>query len=362
MSLEVDVEHDQGTFGLRAAFRTRGRLTALFGPSGSGKTTLVNAIAGLVRPRRGRIAVDGAALLDTDAGLVLPPHRRRIGYVFQEGRLFPHLSVRQNLLFGRVFSGRGRTDAIGLDAVVALLGLGPLLGRGPGGLSGGEKQRVAIGRALLARPRLLLMDEPLAALDEARKAEILPFVERLRDQAGVPIVYVSHAIGEVARLADTVVLLDAGRVLAAGPTAEVLDGRPETWRASADPREAGVVLDGVVAEHDPRYGLTRLTTPAGDLHVPGPPPAGPTARALVRARDVMLALEPPRTVSALNVLAGTVAFVAPDGDAWVLVRVACGGAYLAARLTRRSADDLGLAPGRAVYAVVKSAAFEGARG
>ena len=198
MSLEVEIDHRQGAFRLRGSFRSDGRLTALFGRSGSGKTTLVNVIAGLIRPERGRIAVDGATLLDTQAGVFVPKHRRRIGYVFQEGRLFPHLSVRQNLLFGRWFAGReggARTRASDLDAVVALLGIGHLLRRRPAGLSGGEKQRVAIGRALLARPRLLLMDEPLASLDEARKAEILPFIERLRDEAGVPIVYVSHAVG-----------------------------------------------------------------------------------------------------------------------------------------------------------------------
>lgn len=358
MSLEVALEHRQGAFDLEAAFRTGGRLTALFGPSGSGKTTLVNAIAGLVRPRRGRIAVDGTVLLDTEAGIDRPPHRRRVGYVFQEGRLFPHLTVRQNLLFGRLFAGRpgtGEASAdIDLDAVVALLDLAALLSRRPAGLSGGEKQRVAIGRALLARPRLLLMDEPLASLDEARKAEILPFVERLRDEAGVPIVYVSHALAEVARLADTVVLLVAGRVVAAGPTAAVLDGGPAS-SALAGKRESGTVLEGRVVAHDAHYGLTRLATPAGDLHLPGPArPVGATVRALVRAGDVMLALERPRGLSALNVLPGTVAALGQGGGVWVEVRVACGGAHLLARVTRRSADELGLAPGRPVFAAVKS--------
>ena len=360
MSLEVSVAHAQGAFTLDAAFRTRGRLTALFGPSGSGKTTLVDAIAGLVRVRRGNVRVDGATLLDTDAGIDLPPHRRGIGYVFQEGRLFPHLSVRQNLLFGRAFARARRPGAPAFDAVVALLDLGRLLTRRPAGLSGGEKQRVALGRALLARPRLLLMDEPLAALDEVRKAEILPFVERLRDEAGVPIVYVSHALAEIARLADTVVLLEAGRVVTAGPTTRVLDGRPGLL---AREREAGVVLEGRVAAHDARYGLSRLATPAGDLHVPGlAHPVGATVRALVRARDVMLAIEEPRGVSALNVLPGTVAALWEDGEAWIEVRVACGASHLAARVTRRSVDVLGLVPGRPVFAAVKSVSLaEGAR-
>ena len=359
MSLDVAVRHAQGAFTLDAAFRTQGRLTALFGSSGSGKTTLVNAIAGLVRPAQGHVRVDGATLLDTAAGIALPPHRRGIGYVFQEDRLFPHLSVRQNLLFGRFFARDRRPGAPTFAAVVALLGLGPLLARRPAALSGGEKQRVAIGRALLAHPRLLLLDEPLAALDAARKDEILPFVERLRDEAGVPVVYVSHALAEVVRLADTVVLLEAGRVVAAGPTADILDGRPGLL---AREREAGAVLEGRVGAHDARYGLSCLATAAGDLHVPGlTHPVGAAVRALVRARDVMLAVEEPRGISALNVLAGTVAALGDDSGSWIEVRVACGGAHLAARVTRRSVDELGLVPGRRVFAVVKSVSLDQGR-
>jgi molybdate transport system ATP-binding protein len=359
MSLEVAIAHARGAFALDVAFRTEGRLTALFGPSGSGKTTVVDAIAGLVRPSRGLVRVDGATLLDTVAGIDRPPHRRGIGYVFQEGRLFPHLTVRQNLLFGRVFARARRPGAPSLDAVVTLLGLDALLARRPAHLSGGEKQRVAIGRALLAHPRLLLMDEPLAALDEARKAEILPFVERLRDEAGVPVVYVSHALAEVARLADAVVLLDAGRVVAAGPTAAILDGRPGLPLRDD---EAGAVLEGRVAAHDTEYGLSRVKTPAGDLFVPGVlRPVGATVRALVRARDVMLCLEKPRGVSALNVLPGTVVALGAPDAAWIEVGVACGEARLVARVTRRSAAELGLAPGRAVYAAVKSVSLDEGR-
>jgi molybdate transport system ATP-binding protein len=363
MSLEVDIDHRQGAFRLEASFRSSGRLTALFGRSGSGKTTLVNAIAGLVRPARGRIAVDGAVLVDTAAGVAVPTHRRRIGYVFQEGRLFPHLTVRQNLLFGRWLArGRQRGDRKGaadFDTVVALLGIGLLLARRPGALSGGEKQRVAIGRALLAHPRLLLMDEPLASLDEARKAEILPYLERLRDEAGVPIVYVSHALAEVARLATTVVVLDEGRVAAVGSTAEVL-GRLDL--PAVDPEGAGgAVLEATVAAHDDAYGLTLLATPAGTLQVPRLDlPPGAATRAHVRARDVMLSLERPKGISALNVLAGRVVEVSqPDGASpTVAVRLDCGGATLTARITRRSLDRLGLVPGRAVHAVIKSVSLD----
>ncbi|TXN60485.1 molybdenum ABC transporter ATP-binding protein, partial [Methylobacterium sp. WL6] len=221
MTLDVAVALRRGAFTLDAAFAAGAGLTALFGRSGSGKTTLIDLIAGLSRPDRGRIVVAGETLVDTDRRIALPVHRRRIGLVFQDARLFPHLSVRSNLGYGRFFAGR-RAERAEHDAVVDMLGIGHLLDRQPAGLSGGERQRVAIGRALLARPRLLLMDEPLAALDEARKGEILPYIERLRDEAGIPIVYVSHAVGEVARLANTVVVLEAGRVAAAGPAEAIL--------------------------------------------------------------------------------------------------------------------------------------------
>jgi molybdate transport system ATP-binding protein len=221
MTLEIDVSHRLGDFVLDAHIRADGGVTALFGPSGAGKTALVNIIAGLVRPDRGRVVVDGEALTDTARGIFRPPHRRRLGYVFQDSRLFPHLTVRQNLLYGRWFVPR-RERYGRFDAVVSLLGIEALLGRRPAGLSGGETQRVAIGRALLASPRLLLMDEPLAALDTDRRGEILPYIERLRDETGIPIVFVSHALAEVARLAATVVVLHAGRVVTTGSVGAVL--------------------------------------------------------------------------------------------------------------------------------------------
>jgi molybdate transport system ATP-binding protein len=210
MSLEVEAATQLGEFTLNANFASDGKITALFGRSGAGKTTLVNVIAGLIRPERGRVVLDGTPLLDTERGIDVPAHLRRIGYVFQEGRLFPHLTVKQNLTYGRWFApSELRQDPA---AIVDLLDLHPLLRRGTAQLSGGEKQRVAIGRALLASPRLLLMDEPLSSLDEARREEVMPFLERLRDQARVPIVYVSHSIAEVKRLATTLVLIEAGRI------------------------------------------------------------------------------------------------------------------------------------------------------
>jgi molybdate transport system ATP-binding protein len=351
--LEVDLTHAQGAFRAELSFRTAGRLTCLFGRSGAGKTTLVNAIAGLVRPQSGRIVAAGTVLVDTEARVFVPPHRRRIGYVFQEGRLFPHLSVRQNLLFGRWFvGGEGGPD---LAAVADLLGISALLGRRPATLSGGEKQRVAIGRALLAHPRLLLMDEPLASLDEARKAEVLPYVERLRDEGGVPIVYVSHSVAEVVRLADTVVLLEAGRVAATGAAASVL-ATPSLGPLTGE-RDAGAVLEGRVVARDEAFGLARVATAAGEVWLPGAVSPGVTVRLLVPAREVMIATERPSGISALNVLPARIEAVA-DAEGSVEVTLACGEARLLARVTRKSVSDLGLAPGRNVYALIKSMSLD----
>ncbi|MGN6143548.1 MAG: molybdenum ABC transporter ATP-binding protein, partial [Mesorhizobium sp.] len=221
MTLAIDIAHRQGNFMLETQFESAGRLTALFGPSGSGKSSLINIIAGLAKPERGRVVVDGRVLVDTEKRVFVPRHKRRVGLVFQDARLFPHMSVAANLRYGRFFTPAAERYAR-QDAVVDLLGIGALLDRRPSGLSGGEKQRVAIGRALIASPRLILMDEPLASLDEPRKAEILPYIERLRDETKVPIVYVSHSVAEVAQLATDVVLLSAGKVAASGPAADVL--------------------------------------------------------------------------------------------------------------------------------------------
>jgi molybdate transport system ATP-binding protein len=356
MTIEVDVAHRLGAFTLELSFTSQGRLTAFFGQSGAGKTSLVNVIGGLIRPDRGRVAVDGTTLTDTAAGIFVPTHRRRIGYVFQEGRLFPHLTVRQNLLFGRWFRAP-QERKIELATVVDLLGIGHLLHRRPGALSGGEKQRVAIGRALLASPRLLLMDEPLAALDEARKAEILPFIERLRDQADVPIIYVSHSLAEVSRLANSIVMLRNGRVLAAGDPAEVLS-RTELVPQDAV-EEAGAVIEARISQHDTRFGLTTLQSKAGLLRAPYLDLAtGTIVRVRIRARDVMVANAPPVGLSALNVLAGKVIELRNSGETVVEVAIDCNGVKLAARLTRKSVETLGLAPEMPVYAILKSVVLD----
>jgi len=355
--LEVDIEHRLADFSLDIHFRAGRGLTALFGRSGAGKTSVVNAIAGLLRPRRGRIVTDGSVLLDTEHGICVPTHRRRVGYVFQEGRFFPHLTVRQNLTFGRWFAPARERRAAGLDDVVDLLGIANLLDRRPGRLSGGEKQRVAIGSALLASPRLLLMDEPLASLDARRKDEILPYLERLRDEARVPIVYVSHSIAEVTRLATTIVLISAGRVHAVGPVQKVM-GRAELYPL-AGRFEAGAVLAARITAHDPRWSLTRLSGEFGELTVPHlDAPVGTALRVRIRARDVILAVTRPTDISALNVLAAEVERLVPMEEGAVEVQLRLGGERLLARITRRSGEALGLAAGRKVFAVIKTVAID----
>ena len=358
--LDIAVRHRLGGFTLDVALRSDGRVTALFGPSGAGKSSLVNVIGGLIRPEAGHVRIQGETLLDRAAGIDLPTHRRRLGYVSQEPRLFPHLTVRQNLLFGHWFVPRADRKPAELDKVLELLGIGHLLKRRPDALSGGEKQRVAIGRALLAQPRLLLMDEPLAALDEARKAEILPYLERLRDEAGIPIVYVSHAMAEVARLASTVALVEAGHVVACGPTADILSRVDLAGRPGAP--EASTLLPAEVLGFDEAFGLARLRTPAGELLVGrGALLAGQALRVRIMASDVMISLAPPVGTSALNALPGTVAEIGERtgaGGSTVHLRLACGPQMLAVRLTAKSVAGLGLSIGTTVHAIVKSVSVE----
>lgn len=356
--LDIAVEHRLGGFALDASFTSDGQLTALFGRSGSGKTSLVNIIGGLIRPQAGHVVVDGQVLVDTKRGIFVPKHRRRIGYVFQEARLFPHLTVRQNLLFGRWFTPRADADGADLPAVLDLLGISHLLDRRPTGLSGGEKQRVAIGRALLACPRLLLMDEPLASLDEARKAEILPYIERLRDEMAIPIVYVSHSAAEVARLATTLAIVEQGMVKACGPTAEIMS-RLDMARLPGAP-EASSLLEATVAGFDAEYGLTRLETRAGILQVARAGLAtGSALRVRILASDVLVSLTPLAGISALNVLAGTIAEIATkNGGGAVDLRIDCNGELVVARLTTKSVAALALKPGSPVYAVIKSVSID----
>jgi molybdate transport system ATP-binding protein len=349
VTLEVALRHRMGAFALDARFAAPPGVTVLFGRSGAGKTTVVEAVAGLLRPEEGRVAVGGRLLLDTARGVFVPPHKRRVGYVFQDARLFPHRSVRGNLLYGRR-RRRGTTGA-DTDAVISMLGLAPLLGRRPRDLSGGERQRVAIGRALLSDPELLLADEPLAALDAPRKAEILPYLERLRDALAIPILYVTHQPAEVARLATTVVALEEGRVVAAGEAGEVL-ADPRVTPLGA--REAGAVLTATVTRHH-EDGLTELAAGGHALWVAGVPAApGARVRLRVAAGDVILARGRPDGLSALNVLPGRIERIRAGEGPGTLVSLHTPAGPLLARVTRRSAAALGLMVGGEVHAVVKT--------
>ena len=361
--LEVALAHRFGGadgFSIEAGFATpTPGVTAIFGPSGCGKSTLLSAVAGLLRPDRGRVALDGAVLLDTAAGIALPPERRRCGVVFQDARLFPHLSVATNLRYGARRAPRGARGPEFAE-VVELLGIGALLGRRPGALSGGERQRVALGRALLSCPRLLLMDEPLAALDAPRRAEVLPFLARVRHRFQVPILYVTHALDEVDRLADRLVLMEAGRVVATG-TVEALSARTDLPLLSGR-RDAGAALACRVLDHDPARGLTRLGFAGGELRVPLRGEAvGEGLRVRVRARDVSVAVEEPRGVSVQNILPALVESMKPVGPHEALLRLRAGEAVLLSRITRDAVRRLALRPGLPVWALVKSAAF-GAEG
>jgi molybdate transport system ATP-binding protein len=342
-------------FALDVDLRLPGEgITALFGRSGSGKTTVLRAIAGLERVPGGRLKVNGDEW--QEGATFLPTHRRPIGYVFQEASLFAHLSVRGNLAYGLRRAGGG--GAQGFDQIVELLGIGALLNRRPVGLSGGERQRVAIARALLSRPRLLLMDEPLASLDQARKEEILPYLEQLHAELKIPLLYVSHAPDEVARLADHLVVLDAGRVLGSGPLTETLARLDLPIRLGED---AGVVLDAVVAERDREWHLARVEFPGGSLWVRDQGhPLGQRVRMRILARDVSIAGERITGTSILNTLSATVTALGDDGHpALRLVQLSAGGVPLLARVTRRSAAALALVPGLSVWAQIKAVALIG---
>jgi molybdate transport system ATP-binding protein len=349
----------RAAFVLDVNLRLPGRgITVVFGPSGSGKTTLLRCVAGLERACDATdacVAMAGAVWQDAVSGVFVPTWQRSLGYVFQEASLLEHLNVRQNLAFG-LRGGRG--DALahrGLQDAVKLLGIGDLLERRVDTLSGGERQRVAIARALARQPRVLLLDEPLAALDRSRKQDILPWLEALRDRLQIPMFYVTHAMDEVARLADTLVLLEAGQVRACGPVAEVM-----VQYLSAGGDEAGALLEATVRAHDAAWQLAEVVFDGGSFWLRDSPVLEPKRRVRVRvlARDVSLALAAPAGTSIQNQLACTVQSVAPDAHpSQVLVRLRCGTATLLARVTARSAAQLELAAGRAVWALVKSVAL-----
>jgi molybdate transport system ATP-binding protein len=347
--LEVMLQHSFGEFSLDVNFQAPSGLTVLFGSSGSGKTSVIRAVAGLLKPGRGRIVMDGHVLLDREREVCVPPQKRHVGYIFQEGRLFPHLTVLDNLKFAERYT----TGPSELEKVIELLGVHHLLKRRPQGLSGGEKQRVAIGRAVLAQPEILLADEPLAALDESRKAEILPYFERLRDEVGIPILYVSHSAAEVARLATTVVALDAGRVIGQGSAVALLSDPALT---PVGTRAMGALLECEVSAHH-ADGLTELRSGNESLFVPQMDKlVGDRIRVRIPAHEVLVATTQPRDLSALNIMKGVVRAMSEEAEGTVLSISTSAGTVLA-RVTRRSSMRLDLAVGKSVFAVVKTVAI-----
>ena len=347
----------RGSFDLDVDLRLSIRgITGLFGPSGSGKTTLLRCIAGLEQPSSGRLVVDGDVWQDHAEGISRAVHDRRIGYVFQEPRLFGHLDVRRNLDFGRR-RARGADGGVDMDRIVALLGLERLLPRKPDALSGGEAQRVSIARALLRAPRFVLMDEPLASLDEPRKAEILPFLDRLHAESSVPIVYVSHSIAEICRLCDQLVVMDDGRVVADGDLQAVLT-RTDVPMLTGD--EAGSVIDATVAGHDAGFGLSRVAFSGGELWVSGRYAPGEAVRLRVRANDISLCRQRPSESTILNIVPAVIDAIHAEPGPSVLVRLLLGADTLTARITKRSQYDLNLQAGDRVLAQIKSVAVRSA--
>ncbi|HEX3913564.1 MAG TPA: molybdenum ABC transporter ATP-binding protein [Steroidobacteraceae bacterium] len=353
--LRVVARMRRGGFALDAGFElpTPG-VVALFGRSGCGKTTLVNVIAGLLGPEHGRVALGDRLLLDTDRGIDIPPERRRIGYVFQDARLFPHLRVAANLRYAQ--RRAAAAPFVTRDQVADLLDLGALMHRRTHELSGGERQRVAIGRALLSQPALLLLDEPLAALDASRREEVLPYLETLRDQLKIPMVYVSHSFDEVLRLATHLVLMDSGRTIAQGDLGQM--SLNSTLRAIIGADAVGAIVDGTVLGVDASSGLTRVQVGRGELkvrcvHVD----PGVKLRVQLLARDLVVATQPPQHLSVRNSLKGVVTGVAEDDEDSELITIDIGGTLIMARVTKAATHELGLAAGLPVWALVKAASL-----
>ena len=352
--IDVAIRKKLGAFALDVAFTSSAGVTALFGRSGAGKSTIVKAIAGLVRPEAGTIRIGDTVFFDAKGRIDVPAERRRVGVVFQDGRLFPHLTVRRNLIYG--FARSRGEKRIGIDAVADVLGIETLLERRPAALSGGERQRVAVGRALLSQPQLLLMDEPLASLDEARKGELLPYFERLNAEFGIPILYVSHAVEEVMRLASDIVLVDQGRVVAAGTLATVTSRID--LPAEAESLGLGTILEGVVDEQDGARGLTTLGTEVGPIKLAlVNRPRGTRVSIRIAARDVAIALERPSSISVQNMLDGVIDEMRDLPNHIVRLRLAVGSGFLLSEITADAAGRLGLAKGRPVVALVKSVAI-----
>ena len=357
LSLQLRSQRGEFRLDVEAEIPLAG-ITAIFGPSGSGKTSLLRLIAGLDRPGEGRIAMGGDVWSDSARRVFMPAHKRPVGLVFQDARLFAHLSVAGNLAYGQARAGTEppRFDS---ETIIAALDLAPLLARRPASLSGGEAQRVALGRALLAQPRLLLLDEPMAGLDHARRAELLPYLDTTLRQLEIPALYVSHSVEEVVRLADRVLALSHGQCVAIGPVEDVFA------RLEIEPLErefeAGSILAGRLVAHDRRLQLSRVDIGGQVLELPMPVAVQPgeTVRLRIRARDVAIATLKPQAISIRNVLDGRIVGISEIGNSpYADLTVSIGTSQLKARLTRASVEALELVPGQVVYALVKSASFD----
>jgi molybdate transport system ATP-binding protein len=343
---ELDVRFEMPTPGV----------VALFGRSGCGKSTVVGVMAGLRRPSSGRIVLDDSVLLDTQSRVDVPPERRAVGCVFQDARLFPHLSVAGNLRYA--VKRATRTPYVDFDTVVQLLDLAPLMERRTHALSGGERQRVAIGRALLSQPRILLLDEPLAALDEARREDVLPYLESLRDRLRIPMVYVTHDFSEVMRLATHIVLMDAGLVIAQGLVGEM--SLHPSLRSIIGPDEVGAILDGMVIGIDPATRLTRVRVGSGEINIAACDlAAGSALRLQLLARDVIISTRAPHHLSVRNSLAGCITRIQGDDEHSDLVTLEIGGGSILARITKSATRELSLQPGMPAWALVKSVSLRG---
>jgi len=352
MMLELAAKKNRGNFALDARFElpTPG-VVALFGRSGCGKSTVVNVIAGLLDADQGRVVLDDAVLLDTERQINVTPERRRIGYVFQDARLFPHMNVAANLRYAEKRAPAQRY--VSFDAVAGMLDLDPLMQRRTHQLSGGERQRVAIGRALLSQPRLLLLDEPLASLDAARREEVLPYLETLRDQLAIPMVYVSHNFDEILRLATYVVLMEAGKTIAQGGVGEM--SLNANLRAIIGADSVGAIVDGAALGLDAVSGLMRVQVGSCELKVqPVAAAAGVKLRVQLLARDLIVATREPQHVSVRNVLTGVVRAVTGDDPGSDLVAIDIGETLIMARVTKAATRELGLAPSLPVWVLVKA--------